>query len=247
MQDHTKPVDPTDANLLAIRFFYLQLRNQDQILEDTTRERTQELGSARLEMLERLAASAELRDDETGQHPKRVGQMSAILARNLGLPEDQVELFRWAAPLHDVGKVGIPDHILLKPGVLTPEEFEVIKTHTTIGATILSGCRSPLLRMAEEIALTHHERWDGTGYPQGLKGEAIPLPGRIVALADAFDALISVRPYKKARPIEESVDEIRRNSGTQFDPRVADAFLAHTPQPWGARIRLQTSVVRSKN
>src|SRR5262249_4699926 len=161
-----------------------------------------QLEEAHHEILERLAMAAEFRDDETGQHIKRVGRMSGVLARNLGLPPEQVDLIERAAPLHDVGKIGIPDHILRKPEPLTPEEFEVIKSHAAIGASILSGGRFPLLRMAEEIALTHHERWDGTGYPRGLAGEAIPLSGRIVALADAFDALISERPYKGAQPIE---------------------------------------------
>lgn len=139
-----------------------------------------------------------------------------------------------------MGKIRIPEHILLKPGALTPEEFEVMKTHATIGARILSGGKLPLLRMAEEIALTHHERWDGTGYPHGLKGEAIPLSGRIVALADAFDALISARRYRTGRSIAEAVSEIKRHAGTQFDPRVVEAFLVHSPEPWTARLRTQT-------
>jgi putative two-component system response regulator len=241
----TKPFDVTEVrlrikNLLETRFLHLELVAQNQGLEEKVRERTHELEEAQVEILERLAVAAEFRDDDTGQHTKRVGRMSAILARNLALPEDQVEVIRRAAPLHDVGKIGIPDVILLKPGALTQAEFDIVKTHTTIGAQILSGGRFPLLRMAEAIALTHHERWDGAGYPRALSGDAIPLPGRIVALADAFDALISSRPYKKARPIEESVIEIQRGSGTQFDPKVVDAFLAHTPRPWGARSRSQT-------
>jgi putative two-component system response regulator len=181
------------------------------------------------EILDRLAHLAEYRDDETGQHGRRVGLISSVIARYLGLLEDHVELIRWAAPLHDAGKIAIPDHILRKPGSLTPEEFEIIKTHTTIGAKILSGGHSPVLRMAEEIALSHHERWDGTGYPQGLRGEAIPLPGRIVALADAFEAMVGSRIFRRARPIEQAVQEIKGCAGTQFDPRVVEAFLAHTP------------------
>jgi len=246
----TKPFDPVEVvlrsqNLLETRYLHRELQDQNRVLEERVRERTQQLEEAHHEILERLAVAAEFRDDETGQHIKRVGHMSAVLARNLGLPQDQVELIERAAPLHDVGKIGIPDHILRKPGPLTPEEFEVIKAHAAIGARILSGGRFPLLRMAEEIALTHHERWDGTGYPQGLTGEAIPLSGRIVALADAFDAIISLRPYKGAQRIEEAITTIAAGAGTQFDPRVVDAFLAHTPRPWDARVRAQASITPS--
>src|SRR2546422_11677046 len=148
-------------------------------------------------MAERVAPAAEFRDDDTGEHARRVGELSAVLARNLGLAGDEVELIRRAAPLHDVGKIGIPDHILLKPGTLIPEEFELMKTHVKVGAGILSEGKSDLLRLAEEIALTHHERWDGTGYPVGLRGEAIPLSGRIVAVADGFHFILSLRPYRK--------------------------------------------------
>ncbi len=243
----TKPFDPVEVvlrcqNLLETRFLHLALQDQNHLLEDKVRERTQQLEEAHREILERLAMASEFRDDQTGQHVKRVGQMSAVLARNLGLQPEQVDLIERAAALHDVGKIGIPDHILRKQGPLTPEEFEVIKSHPTIGARILSGGKFPLLRMAEEIALTHHERWDGKGYPGGLTGEAIPLSGRIVALADAFDAIISTRPYKRAVPIEGAVTAISSGAGTQFDPRVVDAFLAHTPQPWDARVRAQAGV-----
>jgi putative two-component system response regulator len=183
------------------------------------------------EVLARLAHVAEYRDDETGQHARRVGLVASGIARDLGFPDDQVELIRWAAPLHDVGKIAIPDHILRKPGTLTPEEFEIIKGHTTIGARILSEGHSQVLRMAAEIALTHHERWDGTGYPHQLKGDAIPLPGRIVAVADAFEAMVGLRAFRKGRPIEQAVGEIRRCAGTQFDPRVVEAFLARSFSP----------------
>jgi putative two-component system response regulator len=149
--------------------------------------------------------------------------MSAQIAQALGLPEAEVELIRRAAPLHDVGKIAIPDSILLKPGKLTPEEYEQMKRHTTLGAKMLSGGRFPLLQRAEEIALTHHERWDGTGYML-LQGETIPLPGRIVAVADVFDALTNERPYKQAWPRNEAIQEIQRQSSRQFDARVVEAF-----------------------
>ncbi|TMI98780.1 MAG: HD domain-containing protein [Bacillati bacterium ANGP1] len=209
---------------------HLQLRGRNALLELRVRERTRELEDAYFEMAERLAAAAEFRDDDTGEHARRVGELSAVLARNLGLAADEVELIRRAAPLHDVGKIGIPDHILLKPGTLIPEEFELMKTHVKVGAGILSEGKSGLLRLAEEIALTHHERWDGTGYPVGLKGEAIPLSGRIVAVADVFDAIISPRPYRKARSTEEAIEVIENGAGSQFDPRVVDALMAHVDQ-----------------
>jgi putative two-component system response regulator len=152
--------------------------------------------------------------------------MAVELATTLRLPEDDIELIARTAPLHDVGKIGVPDQILLKPGRLTPQEFELVKVHTTIGAQILAGEQFPLLRMAERIALTHHERWDGTGYPKGLAGDSIPLEGRIVAVADVFDALINERPYKRAWPFEEAVAEIAQQRARQFDPDVVEAFLS---------------------
>ncbi len=226
----TKPFDPTEVllrirNLLETRALHSEIQQQNRVLEDKVRERTRELERAHLEVLERLAHAAEYRDDATGQHTRRVGQVSGFLARALRLPQELVMLIRRAAPLHDVGKIGIPDDILLKRGQLTPDEFELMKSHTTIGANILSGGWFPLLRLAEEIALTHHERWDGTGYPRGLRGEAIALSGRIVAIADAFDALTHVRPYKYAWSVEQAVTELQRCAGAQFDPRIVDAFL----------------------
>ena len=218
--------------LLETRFLYLQIQSQNQMLEAKVRERTRELEAAQIEIIERLARAAEFRDDNTGQHTERVGQMAALLARELGLADSEVSLIRRAAPLHDVGKIGIPDSILLKLGKLTPAEFELVKTHTTIGARILSGSRFALLRMAEEIAFSHHEQWDGRGYA-GLAGDQIPLAGRIVTVADVFDALTQKRPYKAAWPVEEAVAEIERQRGRQFDPNVVDAFLriiAHQEQ-----------------
>ncbi len=226
----TKPFDQTELllrimNMLETRFLHLELANQNQVLEQKVAERTRDLAAAQMEILERLARAAEYRDDDTGQHTQRVGCVSALLARALGLPSSRVEIIRRAAPLHDVGKIGVPDNILLKPGRLTPEEFEIIKPHTTIGAALLSGGHSEMVQVAEVIALTHHERWDGTGYPTRLQGEDIPIEGRVVAIADVFDALSHDRPYKKAWPLEEAVAEIERNSGRQFDPQVVAAFL----------------------
>lgn len=212
------------STLLETRFLYLQIQSQNQMLEAKVRERTRELESAQIEIIERLARAAEFRDDNTGQHTERVGQMAALLAKKIGLPDSQISLIRRAAPLHDVGKIGIPDSILLKLGKLTEEEFVIVRTHTTIGARILSGSRFPILRLAEEIAFNHHERWDGDGYA-GIAADAIPLAGRIVAIADVFDALTQKRPYKAAWPVGEAIAEIERQRGRQFDPVIADAFL----------------------
>ncbi len=210
--------------LLETRFLYLQIQTQNQMLEAKVRARTRELEAAQIEIIERLARAAEFRDDNTGQHTERVGQMAALLAKQVGLPDAQVSLIRRAAPLHDVGKIGIPDPILLKLGKLTAGEFALVKTHTAIGARILSGSRFALLRLAEEIAFSHHERWDGSGY-EGISRDSIPLPGRIVAIADVFDALTQKRPYKAAWTVDEAIAEIDRQRGRQFDPELVDAFL----------------------
>jgi len=225
----TKPFDQLEVvlrcyNLLETRFLHLELQNHNRNLEQKVRERTMELEQTRVEILRRLAVAAEFRDDMTGQHTQRVGHLSGLLARAAGLPEQKAELIREAAPLHDLGKIGISDNILLKPGKLTPEEYEIIKTHVEIGAKILAGDRFPLLHMAEQIALYHHERWDGTGYKQ-LKGEEIPLPARIVSIADVFDVLTHPRPYKTAQSVDEALTEIRNQSGRQFDPSLTQVFM----------------------
>jgi putative two-component system response regulator len=196
-------------------------------IQDVTdaRRTSRELEGAQFEMLARLASAAEFHDDETGQHTRRVGELAALVARRLGLSDAQVELLRLAAPLHDVGKIAIPDAVLGKRGKLTAAEFAQMQTHTTIGAQMLTGSTFALLVMAESIALTHHERWDGSGYPHGLAGEEIPMVGRIVAVADVFDALTHSRPYKAAWTTGDALAEMSIQSGRQFDPQVLDVFL----------------------
>jgi PAS domain S-box-containing protein len=197
-------------------------------LEDVTASTlaAQRVDEAQFETLARLAAAAEYRDDDTGEHTRRVGDLAGRLAEALGQPAELVRLIRLAAPLHDIGKIGIPDSILLKPGRLTEEEFDHMKRHTTIAAQMLAGGASAQIAIAEQIAATHHERWDGTGYPAGLAGDSIPIAGRIVAVADVFDALTHSRPYKRAWPVAEALAELHRQRGRQFDPEVIDAFLA---------------------
>ena len=226
----TKPFETTEVllrikNLLETRALHEELRSYSATLEVKVRERTRELAEAQVEILHRLALAAEYRDDVTGRHAERVGVLSALIAASLDLDRERVKVIRRAAPLHDVGKIGIPDAILMKPGPLTPAEFEVMKSHTTIGARILSGTDYPLLETARVIAETHHEQWGGGGYSPGMAGEEIPLEGRIVAVADVFDSLTHERPYKSAASVDESLEEIRRERGEHFDPDVADAFL----------------------
>jgi putative two-component system response regulator len=213
-------------NQLHTRSLHLAVAGQNRELERKVQERTRELEDTAWEVLERLARAAELRDDDTGMHTRRVAELSARIAAAMGLPGTEVEMIRRTSPLHDVGKIGIPDGVLLKPGKLSEGEWELMKRHTLIGAQILSSGRSEMVRMAEQIALSHHERWDGGGYPAGAAGEAIPLSARIVALADVYDALSSDRPYRPAWPRERVMAEITAGRGTHFDPCVVDAFLA---------------------
>jgi putative two-component system response regulator len=215
------------------------LANNAAWLEAKVAERTADLDRAHAETLKLLAIAAEYRDDATAKHTERVGVAAAAIATQLGLGEREVRLMRDAAPLHDVGKLAIPDSILLKPGRLTTDEFEVMKTHAALGSGLLAGTRSPVLEMGSVIAGSHHERWDGTGYPRGLASEMIPLAGRVVAVADVFDALTHDRPYKRAWSPARAVAEIERASGSQFDPRVVAAFIslqdgAAAPPPRGA-------------
>jgi putative two-component system response regulator len=227
----SKPYDPTEAvlrirNLLQTRYLHLQVQRQNRELEAKVAARTLELEAAQAEVLERLAQAAEFRDDDTGEHTRRVGALSALVAAALGADEAWVAMLRRAAPLHDVGKIGIPDGILLKPGRLSDPEMAIMRTHTRIGARILARGRSPMMTMAERIALSHHERWDGAGYPEGRAGEAIPLEARIVAVADFYDALTHDRPYRPAWTPAQTRAEIARGAGAHFDPQVAQAFLS---------------------
>jgi CHASE2 domain-containing sensor protein len=196
-----------------------------ELLETRVRERTDELWQTQVEVLQRLGVAVEWRDAETGLHIDRIGRFCELLALEVGMAPADAELLRHASALHDVGKVGIPDEILTKPGPLGPDEWETMKTHTTIGGDILSGSTSSLVRLSQTIALTHHEHWDGGGYPLGLRGEQIPLAGRICAVCDVFDALLSSRPYKDPWPLDRAIVEIERLSGTQFDPGLVAAFL----------------------
>jgi putative two-component system response regulator len=225
-----KPLSPYEVrlrvgNAIDHRLLQRTLVLQNEELERLIDVRTVELEDARVQILERLAIAAEYHDPETARHTRRVGEMSARIAGQMGWPTAQIELLRRAAPLHDVGKIGVSADLLRKTGALTDEEFEQVKLHTTIGARILSGSRIGLLEMAADIALSHHEHWDGGGYPRGLSGETIPAAARIVSLADVFDSLTHVRPYKEAWSVFDSLKSIEAGSRTKFDPTVVEAFL----------------------
>jgi hypothetical protein len=216
--------------VLLFAVFYLRSHSAHARAQGLARENARLLvEDAQLQVIQRLALAGEYRDDATGQHTRRVGELSALIGEALGMQDDQLGLLRQAAPLHDVGKIAIPDSILLKPGRLTSDEFEQMKAHTTVGAAMLSGRGLSLLEMAETIALTHHERWDGCGYPAGLSGSDIPLVGRIVAIADVFDALTHARPYKEAWTVVDAAAEVLGQRGRQFDPQVVDAFMSVLP------------------
>jgi putative two-component system response regulator len=224
-----KPFDVAELgarvlNLLETRKLHLQMRDSNALLEVRVRDRTRQLGLAKDEILFRLARAAEYRDDVTGRHAERVGVAAALLGEGLGLGAAACETLRRSAPLHDVGKIGIPDSILLKPGRLTEVEMQIMRRHTLIGADLLANSTSEIIEDARVVALTHHERWDGGGYPHGLAGERIPIQGRLVALADALDALTHERPYKRAVPFEEAAERLVAEAGSAFDPNVVEAL-----------------------
>jgi len=238
----TKPFDLNELllrvrNLLDVHLAHQLMYEQKSTLETMVQQRTEELHSTRLQVVQRLGMAAEYRDEETGNHILRMSHICALLAEAVGWDEAQCDLILNASPMHDIGKIGIPDAILLKPGKLEPDEWEIMKSHATIGAKLLSGDESELFRMSQEIALSHHEKWDGSGYPSGLKGEEIPLSGRIAALADVFDALTSERPYKKAWSIEAALELIQENSGKHFDPNLVEVFEPNLPQILEVRAR----------
>ncbi|MBS3732132.1 MAG: response regulator [Desulfobacterales bacterium] len=221
--------------VLRMRYLLIERNQINKKLEDSIealekysvdlKKALEELDYAYLDTINRLVSAAEYKDEETGDHIVRMSRYSTLIATKLGLSDEMVKLIRYASPMHDIGKIGIPDSILLKPGRLTDEEFETIKTHTTIGASILQDSNAQVLQVAHEIALNHHEKWDGKGYPRGLKKDETPVSGRIVGIADTFDALTSKRPYKEPYPVEVAVEIIRSERGSHFDPEVVDAFL----------------------
>ncbi len=231
----TKPVDRMEflsraRNMLTLRRSHVALSSRAATLAEEVRKATAEIQARERETVMRLAKAAEYRDPETGAHIQRMSQYSVLIARNLGMSSDFQDMLLHAAPMHDVGKLGTPDHILLKPGKLSPEEFDIMKQHASHGYEILKDSVSPVLKLAASIALSHHEKFDGSGYPSGLAGDEIPLEGRIVAVADVFDALTSERPYKKAWELDKAVALLRDGAGSHFDPECVNAFL----QDWDA-------------
>ncbi|MGB6066193.1 MAG: HD domain-containing phosphohydrolase [Desulfomonilaceae bacterium] len=230
-----KPLDRNEllisvANALERRRTALVMREYERGLEQKVLERTALIRRREEQIILRLISASEYRDDETGAHIQRIGLYSSVMARELGWVPQAVNDIRVAAPMHDVGKIGIPDQILQKPGKLTPEEFEIMKTHTIMGGRILDNPDIPLLQMAKEIALSHHEKWDGSGYPCALSGEAIPESGRIVAIVDMYDALVYDRIYRPALPEKEALSIIAEGKGKHFDPRILDCFFSLLPE-----------------
>lgn len=226
-----KPIDPYECrvrcrNLLALRLNQKTIQNRAEWLENAVEKATQQILDREQETLYRLAKAGEYRDFDTGNHVLRMAKYSRLIAESLGLSEDRCNLIEVAAPLHDIGKIGIPDHILLKPGKHTPEETILMRKHPLIGHKILHDSPSKFIALAAEISLGHHEKFDGSGYPSGLSGEHIPLESRIVAVADVYDALTSVRPYKKAWPSEQALDYVTMNKGAHFDPDCVEAFVS---------------------
>ncbi|QIK39154.1 response regulator [Caldichromatium japonicum] len=230
-----KPFDQAEVavrvrNMLDVYIAHRLAQDQKAVLEHLVHERTHQIRATQLEIVRRLSRAAEYRDNETGEHILRMSHNSTLIAHHIGWDEERCELMLHASPMHDIGKIGIPDHILLKPGKLDPKEWAIMQTHATIGADILAGSDLELLQLAREIALSHHEKWDGSGYPRGLAGEAIPESGRIVALADVFDALTSARVYKVAWKVEDALDWMRAQSGKHFDPQLLAVFFELLPE-----------------
>jgi putative two-component system response regulator len=224
----TKPVSPPIVKARVKT--HLALYDQNRELERMVRERTAELHHTRLEIIKRLGRAGEFRDNETGMHVVRVAHFCRLLGEAVRMNDEDLDLLFNAAPMHDIGKIGIRDNVLLKPGKLEDAEIKIMRQHVPFGAEIIGEHPDGLLSMARTIALTHHEKWDGTGYHRGLKGEDIPLVGRITTIADVFDALTSVRPYKKAWPVQDAVTLIQREAGTSFDPELVKKFVAILPQ-----------------
>lgn len=229
-----KPFDHAEIlmrikNMLEIRVLHNQANIQNHVLEEKVRQRTSELRDLQFDLLQRLLRAAEFRDNDTGSHIKRIGQYCSALAKEAGLSNKFCDLIEHAAMMHDIGKIAIPDEILLKQGKLTPEEWEKIKIHTIKGSQILADSPYDVIQLAEQIALTHHEKWDGSGYPNGLAGDKIPLSGRITAICDVFDALLSERPYKKVWPLEKVIKEMKDQRGLHFDPSLIDSFFVILP------------------
>jgi putative two-component system response regulator len=230
-----KPYDDSEVltrinNFLNVRQMQNKIKNYNLWLEDKIRENNEEITALQTDLILRLLRAAESRDYNTGNHITRIGEYAYVLSRALGISEEKSKMMSEACKMHDIGKIGIPDGILLKNDKLSSEEWETMKTHTLKGAEILKDSPADNIRLAEEIALTHHEKWDGSGYPNGLKGEEIPLSGRIMALIDVFDALLNDRPYKKAWTLEQTVFYIETESGKHFDPRIVAVFLGNLPK-----------------
>lgn len=231
----TKPFDISEVRArvkthLSLKITQEELSNRNLILEEKIRERTRELLETQVEIIKRLSLASKYRDNGTGQNVLRISRMAELLGRAAGLNFHEAETLALSSMLHDAGKIGISDSILLKPGRLTADEWNIMKGHTTIGSRLLSGSKSKLIQDAETIALTHHEKWDGSGYNFGMKGDEIPLISRIVGICDVFDALISDRPYKKAWPVSKAFEEIAKRSGTDFDPRLVKLLLSLKPE-----------------
>jgi putative two-component system response regulator len=231
----TKPFQPWEVfqrihNLLETRYFYKGQRGRADDLEVQVQARTQQIRETQLEVVRRLGRAGEYRDNETGAHVVRMSKSCELLARKVGMDEKYASLILQASPMHDVGKIGIPDAILLKPGRLDTDEFAIMRRHVEIGVDIIGDHDSEMMDMAREIAGGHHEKWDGTGYPNGLKGEDIPLSARIAAICDVFDALTSERPYKDAWPLEKAIEFFKENAGSHFDPNLTELFLELVPE-----------------